>query len=263
MSLSSLQLVVACALVAAWAGLLGRPIISGFLQRSGRPLSADGSRRLGWTDRPRPVGAWRLQPIEKRRLQLTLGFGLATFAALLLAIALRGEFVTLFLMMVGFTALHLTVAAYIGSVELRSQEAQTRARREAGTHRSDETFVLGRPESSVLEPMTPSEPLADDRLYDDAFFEPIPELVFEPLDLEANRTTVRPEEEVAELVEQAVAGDDAALDEPGPAEPVADPGFKTPPQARPGGARRTNKPPPIYRGPEAGDGDGEARAVND
>lgn len=140
---STLQFVVVGALVVAWGWMLGRPLLFNLLRRSRRDsvgnfryqqavLSPPGETSLPTRTsfRPRPIAGWRAQPLERRRLQFMMGFALATFASLLLAIALRGPFVRLLgLMSVSFVA-YLCVAAYIGSVELRRLENQADERRQ-------------------------------------------------------------------------------------------------------------------------------------
>lgn len=85
--------------------------------------------QMWWWDRPHPLAAWRAQDVVHRRIQLLLGLSVATFSSMFLAIALRGVFVRLFLLMLGVMAISLTVAAYIGAVELRHHRAQSDARR--------------------------------------------------------------------------------------------------------------------------------------
>jgi hypothetical protein len=80
-----------------------------------------------------PVARWRAQPLVRRRLQLLLASALAAFMALLLAIALRGPWVDLFLLMTTALVVHVIVGAYIGSREIQVAQAErVRARRSAG-----------------------------------------------------------------------------------------------------------------------------------
>ena len=133
---STLQFVVAGALIVAWVWMLGRPILTNLFRRSRRDsvgyfryqqavLSQQGGPRrrssLLWEDRPRPLLYWRSQQLEQRRLQTMLGFAIATFISMLLAIALRGVFVRLFLVVGICFVLYLCVAAYIGAAQLRRQ----------------------------------------------------------------------------------------------------------------------------------------------
>jgi hypothetical protein len=148
-----------------------------------------------------------------------LGFGMATFVSLLMAIALRGFFVRLFLVMAMCFVGYLCVAAYIGSVQLRRQQEVYAARHRTpvdqvglrqetvqdqhtgygeSTGQSDdveraEREVAPQPvqpwQGSVLfpEPDTTLEDHdASGAVFDDDFFEPIPELSFEPLNLDAS-----------------------------------------------------------------------------
>ncbi len=227
MSSTTLQFVVAGALIAAWTWMLGRPILTNLLRRSrrdsighfryqqavlSRPAGQEGSTlRSRWADRPRPVSDWRAQPVERRRLQLMLGFAMATFAALLMAIALRGPFVRLFVLTALCFAAYLGVAAYIGARTLRQLEARrrppvaetARPARAAQSARSARSTRSARSDhGSVGDAVLRAEPersgdragddlalLADDRfgtgVFEDEFFEPIPELV-EPLSLDAS-----------------------------------------------------------------------------
>ncbi len=219
--------------------------------------------RLGLFDRrPRPIESWRAQPIEQRRLQTMLAVGLALVTSMLLAIALRGEFVTLFLVMIGCSAIYLSVAAYIGSQQLHHQEAQNRARREASRAIASRGRPADRAQSSGRSATEQgySGSLGDGRLFDDAFFEPIPELIFEPLNLEHE----------AELVDEAVAGGsvDSALDTGTPGVGGEDDinvsvPFKTPRRQPSSGLRSGQKAPPIYIEPDDDADDGRAPAVND
>ncbi len=138
--------------------------------------------RIWWWERPRPVAAWRAQDVVQRRIQLLLGLSVATFGSMFLAIALRGVFVRLFLLMLGVMAVVLAVAAYIGAVELRHHRAQAGARR-ANEERS-------RP---ILDGTSPSVPILEGHEYgpitmaDEGFRqidESEPGLIFEPLNLD-------------------------------------------------------------------------------
>ena len=148
-----------------------------------------------------------------------LGFGMATFVSLLMAIALRGFFVRLFLVMAICFVGYLCVAAYIGSVQLRRQQEVFATRHRAsvdqvepvhGTaldHQTGYVESAGQPEDVALvqrdvapQPVQPWQgsvlfPEPDTTLedhdasgavFDDDFFEPIPELSFEPLNLDAS-----------------------------------------------------------------------------
>ncbi len=239
----TLQFIIAGALVAAWVWMLGRPLLTSLFRRSrrdsvghfryqqavlSRPAGYEEAATSRWVDRPRPLRAWRSQPIERRRLQTMLGFALATFFSMLLAIALRGMFVRLFLIMALCNVVHIGVAAAIGARELRRRDREARARAtsklaargaEAGhramtkpradvegdvstssdleTASGTSTGYVPYQEPSVLFPDPPSRenPVHvefDDvekfgtGEYDDEFFEPIPELMFEPLNLDAS-----------------------------------------------------------------------------
>jgi hypothetical protein len=149
---------------------------------TGDGLGLAGRLRIRWWERPHPVAAWRAQDVVQRRIQLLLGLSVATFGSMFLAIALRGVFVRLFLLMVGVMALVLAVAAYIGAVELRHHRAQAGARR-ANEERSHRILDVTSPSAPILEgnddgPIT----MADEgfRQTDDSE----PGLIFEPLNLD-------------------------------------------------------------------------------
>ncbi|MGI9596238.1 MAG: hypothetical protein ACR2QK_08760 [Acidimicrobiales bacterium] len=182
-----------------------------------------------WADRPRPIADWRAQSIERRRLQMMLGFALATFVSLLLAIALRGLFLRLFALMgVSFSA-YLGVAFFIGTTQLRRLESiqlvnapapiQSRTAEAPAGVADDESETA--PASSILEGEASvlwgdrSDEFEDQELFgqgifDDGFYEPIPELVFKPLNLDAS--LLQPEDE-----ETGVAASDDS-----PAAPAAE-----------------------------------------
>lgn len=136
-----------------------------------------------------------------------LGFAIATFLSLLFAIAVRGMFVRLFLVMGICFLVYLCVAAYIGATQLRRQEEVRSARgldAEQRTGRALDADVAPVPQSeqitpeplpewsgSVLFPEIEEDTSLEEydeaaAIYDAAFFEPIPELTFEPLNLDAS-----------------------------------------------------------------------------
>ncbi len=258
-----LQFLLAGALVVAWIWMLGRPLLTRLARRArrdtvghfryqqaaiGRTVAQEPPEGLS-SSLLRPVTEWRAQAVERRRLQLLLGAALATFASALLAIALRGSFVRLFLVMtIGFTA-HVLVAAWIGARELRIREAELRRRTiDAAAGRSVGRSVIAR---EAEPPVADDDPYGIDDLltgdglggglFDEGFFEPIPEL--DP-GADADRGSGDPV-------------DDGVDDR-------SDATFTTPvtPRPRPG---RPPKGRPIYVEPEPGaeEGDGAIRAVND
>ncbi len=359
----TLQFIIAGALVAAWAWMLGRPLLTNLFRRSrrdsvghfryqqavlSRPAGYEDEAPSRWADRPRPLRAWRSQTIERRRLQTMLAFALATFFSMLMAIALRGVFVRLFLIMALCNVVHIGVAAAIGARELRRREREARARAatriaaktaEDGTssvsrHRVDaehqaaprarseletgdqaEARYVPYQEPSVLFPDPPPPSPERDELidvgfddekfgtgeFDDEFFEPIPELMFEPLNLDASilqdgdnpkdRTLFGPAEEEAvvssdlsdEFLEAVIGegyleagdlfeADGEALDSfdvDEDAEPELDdeaeepvPTFKAPPQQRPRMPKR-NKARPIYIESQLDEEEEKRKAVGD
>jgi hypothetical protein len=144
-TLSTWQLVVVGALATIWAVVLGVPLIVDLLRwLRNRPPASDrqpGSAhrqaldhfQQRWWDRPRPVLAWRSQDIAERRFQALLACGVATTIAMFLAIALRGPFVPVFLVMMTISLLALAVGAVVGSAEHNHLTDQFRARRRAQT----------------------------------------------------------------------------------------------------------------------------------
>lgn len=362
MSSSTLQFLVAGALIAAWAWMLGRPILTNLFRRSrrdsvghfryqqavlGRPLNEDPfSRRSVLQTVLQPLRDWRNQPVERRRLQIMLGFSFATFFSLLLAIALRGAAIRLFLIMIVSFAAYLAYAAYVGAAQLRRQQTSSRLNRRASTALDDRRFddqqaetasetaattTIGMrhtvsaqaadkdelehhsdivPDDSEIEDLAVYAEDASDPFdgrdgfgtgnFDDGFFEPIPELQFAPLNLDAS--LIQPEQ-VGELEDDDVLisaehdlevfADDEDSDLParteileqdehphpepvvaetiGPilepehvvedADENAAPSFTSPPRQRPRPTRK--KARPIYIESQLDEVDGQQRVVND
>lgn len=131
---TTIQIIVAGALLLAWIWVLGRPLVApqgrsrlvggtaSYQDHVAPPVeqAADGSDLLDF--RPsrgrRILEAWKSwlhRPAEVWRRQLLLASMLAVFASFLLAIALRNDFLLLFgLMMIGL-AIHLLLAVFVGS----------------------------------------------------------------------------------------------------------------------------------------------------
>lgn len=242
MSSTTLQFVVVGALIAAWAWMLGRPVLTSLLRRSRRDSvghfryqqavlgqslfddATDEGSAAPLADvggRPRPIAEWRSQPVERKRLQLMLSFAIATFVSLLMAIALRGAFIQLFVLMAVCFATYLGIAAIIGASQLRRQEREYAAQRQATAPEVEAEFwaepevgrVFGEPEdlatlaepadeidadpsaASILDGLATYDDLASfgQGIFDDEFFEPIPELAsqfgesrsdYEPVELD-------------------------------------------------------------------------------
>ena len=288
MSSAVLQFLVAGALAIAWIWMLGRPLLTMLVRRTrrdsvdhfryqqaalGRSVGFDDDfERLQQLARFHPIADWRAQPLHQRRLQILLGTGLATFVAALLAIALRGTFVRLFLVMTILLTVHLLVAAFIGSRELRSREAEA-ARRAAGRPASEEAAAAraAAPARPAPEPVIADDDLLTnngiaDGLFDDGFFEPIPELerLSESGESDGDTPDLPPAPAAPEVDAPA-----ATAPEPMPEEverPAAgDRTFATAPAAR---TRPQRKPKarPIYIESELdedGGADDQRRAVND
>lgn len=147
MTPSTWQLIVVAALATIWAVVLGVPLLADLLRwlRS-RPPAPRIDRRparhniverveRAWWDRPRPVSSWRSQDVARKRLQWMLGCGMATTIAMFLAIALRGVYVQLLLVMVAFSLVSLVVCAFVGATEDENLLSQWRARRRASANK--------------------------------------------------------------------------------------------------------------------------------
>ncbi|MEL6985186.1 MAG: hypothetical protein AAFO29_22325, partial [Actinomycetota bacterium] len=232
-----------------------------------------------WTSSlTRPVVEWRSQPLEQRRLQVLLGGAIAAFASALLAIALRGSFVVLFLAMAGVFTVQLLVAAWIGSRELRAREADLRrmtidtatersvGRSVAATRRADHDLVgqeAVAADEDDLEDLLAGDGLGGG-LFDDGFFEPIPELD----QLSGNRAVDRtpatsPDDQAENDLDLDDVLDDGEIDHDAVAiDDGAEPTFTTPATPRPRPSLRP-KGRPIYIEGETDEGDGTVRAVND
>lgn len=269
-----LQFLLAGALVVAWIWMLGRPLLTMLARRSRRDSVGHfryQQAALGHTvgvDRPerltstvlRPFVDWRAQPLEQRRLQVLLAGAIATFSSVLLAIALRGVYVRLFVIMaIGFSA-HVLVAAWIGARELRFRETELRRRTiDEATRRSvGRSVAVGAGVVDADDERHDAEPVDDllagdglgGGLFDEGFFEPIPELETRPTRQAAPSDGGAGEAD--EMVET-----DAVAD-------VDEPTFTTPPAPRP--RPRPGRPAkgrPIYVEPQPDDGDESVRAVND
>ncbi|MGH1491560.1 MAG: hypothetical protein ACRBK7_19535 [Acidimicrobiales bacterium] len=255
MSSSTLQFVVVGALIAAWAWMLGRPILTNMFRRSRRdsvghfryqqavlgqsmvhdlhtsatpeasPVEMtdfDDAGDVGIADhglaeavgpaapdsrsnRRRPIADWLAQPVERRRLQLMLGFAIATFVSLLMAIALRGTFIRLFLLLAICFVAYICIAALIGASQLRRAEREFAANYQAPVAGADpgtgtitglaisdaqsmvDTLDSDTEAASILEGLETYEDLEHfgQGIFDDEFFEPIPELAFQPLGFES------------------------------------------------------------------------------
>ncbi len=271
-----LQFLLAGALVVAWIWMLGRPLLTMLARRSRRDSVGHfryQQAALGHTvgvDRPerltstvlRPFIDWRAQPLEQRRLQVLLAGAIATFASVLLAIALRGVYIRLFLVMALGFGVHVLVAAWIGSRELRFREAELRRHTiEVATRRSTgRSVAVGMAEGEADAERSQAEPVDDlltgeglgGGLFDEGFFEPIPELESRPA-----RHDATPAGDDGESESDVAAESDAVAD-------AGEPTFTTAPVARP--RPRPGRPAkgrPIYIEPEPDEGDESIRAVND
>ena len=234
MNSATVQFVAVAAVAAAWAWLFGRPVMTNLLRR-------------GWEDRPAPVASWRAQALDVKRLQMLMASALATFAALLLSIALRGAFFRLFVLMAAMLVIHLGVAVYFGSIRLREFEEQARLRRaerrraaEAERQLLDGVFDRGSDGRTSVD--TSSSVTAADPI--DAGVGDEPGLRFAPLDLDLDG--------------------DLDLDHDVAAEPATSPrvAFKAAPAPRKRPARDP-KARPVHIEPSRGDSSDDQRVVND
>lgn len=276
------QFLVAGALVMAWIWMLGRPLLTTLARRSrrdsvghfrhqqaaiGRSIAAEPLDRAGRLPSFHPVAQWRAQPIERRRLQLLLASAIAAFSSLLLAIALRGLFVRLFLLMaIGFVG-HVLIGALIGARELRALEAgRSTVGRTSRSRRQDLARSGVDAEAELFQDRDPR--------FAEGFFEPIPEFdgarqqpVAEPPPVgPPSAEPVEPAEParpVAEIDTSPAAEAPATDDGPGQdAEVATEATFTAPPVDRTRPARRPTARP-IFIESELDEGDGTVRAVND
>lgn len=86
--------------------------------RNGWDYVGEKAKEFWWV-RPRPLATWRAQSVWQRRRQVLAGLAVAAVIAMLLAIALRGIFVYVFVATTGLTALAMIFAVLRGGVELR------------------------------------------------------------------------------------------------------------------------------------------------
>lgn len=156
MTLSSWQLIVVAGLATIWAVVLGIPLLADLLRwlRS-RPATPRSDRRparrnlvesfeRAWWNRPRPIRSWRSQDVVRKRLQSMLACAMATTVAMFLAIALRGPYVQLLLIMLTVSLITLAVGAFVGAAENENLVDQLRARRRGrGDQGSDGDEVWG------------------------------------------------------------------------------------------------------------------------
>ncbi len=241
MTLSTWQLIVVAGLAMVWAVVLGVPLLADLLRwlRS-RPPTPRIDRRparhnlvesieRAWWNRPRPIRSWRSQDVARKRLQWLLACGGATTTAMFLAIAFRGIFVPLFLMMAAFSLLTLAVGAFVGAAENENLVSQRSARRqvEDQASKSGDVEAVG---DMVLPGLLGATPLTgpDDVPTANPFAVPdgevsIPTLaditeafrspdrsgfMFEPLNLDEIGSESSPREQVAETVaEELSAGE--------------------------------------------------------
>ena len=129
---TTIQIVVAGVLLLAWIWVLGRPLMASTATGSdyrnldrtsddrAKPVGPEADDRLS---RFRSVADWLRRPGVAWRRQLMLATMFASFASFLLAIALRGRFVVLFLLMTAILGVHLIVASFIGSRMLAAERA--------------------------------------------------------------------------------------------------------------------------------------------
>jgi len=236
-TLSTWQLIVVAALATIWAVVLGVPLLADLLRwlRSRQPAPRSNrtparrnlveSIEHAWWHRPRPVRSWRSQDLARKRLQLMLGCAMATTVAMFLAIALRGRYVQLFLIMLAFSLLTLAVGVFVGAAEDENLVDQLRARRrKIRNEQTGDGEIWG---DLVLPGLLGAAPLTqpDDVPTANPFAEPdgeisIPTLaditeafrspdrsgfIFEPLNLEDARGDVVIPEAVAEEISGAEA----------------------------------------------------------
>ena len=136
-----IQIAVAGGMLVAWVWLLGRPGLHAGASDPADESDAPGdlefwgqdsswrrfTGRVGRLTR-RVGGRWWDVPVEHRRRQLLLGTMIASFVSFFLAIALKGRFLYLFVMMLTLLVAHLAIASRVGSRLVREQHARRAAR---------------------------------------------------------------------------------------------------------------------------------------
>lgn len=86
--------------------------------RNGWSYLPERAGELWWT-RPRPLMAWRSQDVWQRRRQALVGLAVAAVMAMLMAVALRGIFVSVFILMLVVLVAAFVFAVARGAAELR------------------------------------------------------------------------------------------------------------------------------------------------
>lgn len=207
---------------------------------------------------------WLHRPADAWRRQLMLATMLAAFASFLLAVALKGRFVILFLLMLGVLVVHLVMATYIGSRMLAVERAQAvqerKRRRQILPPATGAAIRAQRASEASLEDDQPEEVRVEEDAEPDPLDEDDPFAVAAALASELSATTPEPAETTT-----------PPPSEPGPADPVpAGDGEDAGPDAI---FRRAAKDEPRWRRPRSRptyiesqldeDGPDRPRAVNE
>lgn len=171
---TTIQVVVAGLLLLAWVAVLGRPADvgepgSGDQDRAStgsglppRPDANAAAERLARLELPAFIRRRDRVPLTQRRRQRLLATMFAAFASFFLAIAFRGTFVTLFVLMLLALTVHVAIAAWVGGrivaqqrqarLEAAKRAARAQARANAALFRTGPVIGAGRAGDLVSEP---------------------------------------------------------------------------------------------------------------
>lgn len=153
-----IQVLIAGIMLLAWVWLLGRPGLATDTQGNDLDAEADGGpgdaefwgkdskwRRMMANTSAVVLRTWD-ESAAKRRRQLMLATMIAAFVSFFLAIALKGRFVYLFVMMLTLLGAHLVVASRVGArvVEERRRKLAFAAQEKARLEASPQDLQLGR-----------------------------------------------------------------------------------------------------------------------
>ncbi len=217
---TTIQILVAGSLLLAWIWVLGRPLVGGGTVRRSdyrdldRSFVARPDAEVGPPRQVQALIAWwgRWQP-EARRRQLMLATMFAVIASFLLAIALRGMFVTMFLLMVGVFAVHVAIASYYGARIIEDRRAMFVAEVKRTVRLETGTISIKAPRVGPDQP----EVVSSDVVLDDGAREVVTETTQPTLPVQFDNEV----EVAAEVEVEAESGTDDPVERVAPAEPPA------------------------------------------